>query len=308
MTFREDKETGTVPGPEVACSSPSPHDEDEDAARSRSSQGDVLSPPITTTAVRRIGAIAFYAFKEAIRQKILYALTLLGVAMAAVALVLGQLSAGQQEKVLIDVGLSGMRLFGLLIAAFLGIDVAARDMGRQSLLALMAKPVRRSEYILGRFLGGGLTLLVSLAFMGAGVELALASATDGVNLSPGRLLPAMYLIYLELLIIGSFALLCATFASTIVTAVITVLLFIAGHLSADFLDLAETASSPVIAVIYRCLYYGLPNLENFNVVLPVAHGHVIPLSLVGKASAYAVLYVTIVLIVAMNIFERRDVR
>lgn len=312
MILREDKEAGAAPDPDAARSPSSPRDEEQDAVPFRASKVDVfafsLGSSVTTTPVGRIGAIALYTFKEAIRQKILYALALFAVAVMAFALVLGQLSAGQEEKVLIDVGLSAMRLFGFLIAAFLGVDVAARDRGRHILLALMTKPVRRSEYILGKFLGGGLTLLVGLAFMGVGVEVALAHATGGMRLHHARLLPAVYLIYLELLLMGSLALICATFASATMTAVITVLLFIAGHLSADLLNLAGAASSSAMAAIYRCLYYGLPNLENFNVILPVAHGRVVPLSLVGKVSAYAALYMAIVLIAAMNIFERRDLR
>src|SRR6476469_5305209 len=122
---------------------------------------------------RRVVAIARNAFLEAVRDRVLYNLVLFVLLLIAGAIFLGELSGGQERKIIVDLGLSTMLLFGVFISLFVGVGLVYKEIERRTVYAIFAKPVSRGEFLIGKYFGLCLTLLVNVAIMGAAISLAL---------------------------------------------------------------------------------------------------------------------------------------
>jgi ABC-type transport system involved in multi-copper enzyme maturation permease subunit len=260
----------------------------------------------------RLIAIAGNTFRENIRDKILYNLILFALLMIVSSFLLGQLTLGFEDKVIIDLGLSAMSVFGTLIAIFIGIQLVYKELERRTVYALLAKPVARWEFILGKYLGLLFTLLVNVAVMTAGLWLMLAWRGSAPWQAYLRLLPAVLLIYLSLALTTAVALLFSTFSTPALSALFTLFLWIIGHFNADLIQFAKIAKSAAAETVARVLYYLLPNISNFcaldsrNVIQSAAYYEPVRAAAVGWAALYAVFYCAAVLALACTIFSRRD--
>src|SRR5437660_7324658 len=220
----------------------------------------------------RTAAIARNAFREAVRDRVLYNLVLFVLLLIAGAIFLGELSGGQEKKVIVDLGLSAMLLFGAFISIFVGVGLVYKEIERRTVYAIFSKPVGRGEFLLGKYLGLCLTLLVNVVVMGAGVSLALIYVRRGWDPLALRIWPAILLIYVELMILTSVALLFSSFSSPALSALLTFFLFLIGHFSADLKNLATSMGSISARWLFATLYYLLPNLANYSYITPAAHG------------------------------------
>lgn len=256
--------------------------------------------------VARTTAIARNAFREAVRDRVLYNLVLFVLLLIGGAIFLGELSAGQETKIIIDLGLSAMLLFGVFIAIFVGVGLVYKEIERRTLYAILSKPIGRGQFLLGKYLGLCLTLLVNVVVMGVGVSLALIYIRRGWEPLALKIWPAILLIFFELAIITAVALLFSTFSSPALSALLTFFVFLIGHFSGDLKNLANTSSSAAARVLFRGLYYVLPNLTTYSVITPVAHGVVPDIQSVALGAAYAVVYITVVLAAATMIFSGRN--
>jgi ABC-type transport system involved in multi-copper enzyme maturation permease subunit len=259
----------------------------------------------------RILAIARNAFRENIRDKILYNLILFALIMILSSLALGQLTLGNEQKVLLDLGLFSISVIGMLIAIFIGIGLVYKELEKRTIYALIAKPVHRYELILGKYLGLLFTLLVNLAIMTVGLEIALLYAGRiglGGHL---RLLPAVYLVFLSLALVTALALLFSTFSTPALSALFSFFLWIAGHFGKDLQSLGEITKSASAKWICNILYYVIPNFANFsidsrNVIQDAAYYQPMnPYSIAG-ATLYCILYCAVILSISVSIFMRRD--
>lgn len=260
----------------------------------------------------RVLAIAGNTFRETIRDKILYNLILFALLMILSSFVLGQLTLGSEDKVIVDFGLSSISIFGTLIAIFIGIGLVYKELERRTVYALLAKPVHRWEFILGKYLGLLFTLVVNLVIMASGLVLTLAYRGDVPLQSCLRLIPAVYLIFLSLALTTAVALLFSAFSTPALSALFTLFLWIIGHFNADLLQFARTTKSAAAEFVSGILYYVLPNISNFNmvdsrnVIQSAAYQEPIHASAVGWATVYAVLYCGILLAITATVFSRRD--
>src|SRR5437762_10350557 len=193
--------------------------------------------------VLRISAIARNAFREAVRDRVLYNLVLFVLLLTGAAVFIGELSGGQERKIIVDLGLSAMMLFGVFIAIFVGVGLVYKEIERRTVYAIFAKPVGRGEFLVGKYLGLCLTLLVNVAIMGAGVSLALIYVSRGLDPLALRIWPAVLLIYFELTILTSVALLFSSFSSPALSALFTFFVFIIGHSSETLKSLAVSMNS-----------------------------------------------------------------
>jgi ABC-type transport system involved in multi-copper enzyme maturation permease subunit len=255
---------------------------------------------------RRVAAIARNAFREAVRDRVLYNLVLFVLLLTAGAIFLGELSGGQERKVIIDLGLSSMLLFGVFISIFVGVGLVYKEIERRTVYAIFSKPIGRGEFLLGKYLGLCLTLLVNIVVMGAGVSLALIYVSRGWDPLALRIWPAILLIYLELMILTSVALLFSSFSSPALSALLTFLIFIIGHFGSDLKNLATSMGSFSARWLFRSLYYLLPNLANYSYITPAAHGQMPDATSIMGALIYAVIYIVVVLAAATLIFGRRN--
>jgi len=250
-------------------------------------------------------AIASLTFKETIRNRILINILLFAVALIALSLVIGEWSLGEQAKVIKDFGLSAMSLFGLLIALFIGIRLMVQELEQKTLYLVASKPVRRWEILFGKFAGLSLTLLINVALM-----LLALWAVDWVieRQIDFQLAAAVVLIYMEILLIVSFALFFSSLMSPTLAAVATLVVFIAGHLSPILRDFVHLYPEKGFRGLYLAVYYIVPNLEHLNLKMAaVEHLETAP-HVVLWGIVYGVLYLSFVLLATCLIFEKKDLK
>ena len=255
---------------------------------------------------RRVLSIARNTFRESVRDKVLYNLVFFVLLLTGVAVFLADLTSAQGFKLITDLGLSATLLFGAFIAVFVGVGLVYKEIERRTLYAILSKPVGRGEFLVGKYLGLCLTLLVNVLVMGAGVTLALLYVRRPHDPSVFNVWPALLLIYFELTILTAVALLFSTFSSPALSALLAFLVFVIGHFSADLKAFAAALGTPGARLFFNALYYLLPNLSNLSHITPAGHGRAPAPSVAAAALAYAVAYVVVLLAASALIFNRRN--
>jgi ABC-type transport system involved in multi-copper enzyme maturation permease subunit len=254
----------------------------------------------------RVWAIAHNTFREAVRDRVLLNLVLFVLLLTGAAIFIGELSDGQERKIIADLGLSAMLLFGVFIAIFVGVGLVYKEIERRTIYAIFAKPVWRGEFLVGKYLGLCLTLLVNVLVMGAGVSLALIYVRHGWDPLVLSIWPAILLIYVELMILTGVALLFSSFSSPALSALLTFFVFVIGHFSSDLKGLASSMDSPSGRWLFVAIYYLLPNLSNYSFITAAAHGRTPDVANLLAAMLYAFIYIVLILAAASLIFNRRN--
>jgi Cu-processing system permease protein len=266
--------------------------------------------------MRAIRLVAGAVFRESVRDRVPLTIVGFGILLVCASYLIGQMTAGQDLKIIKDLGLAALSILGLFIAVFFGIGLVAKEVERRSIYSLLSKPVTREQFILGKFFGVSLTLVVNLLAMCAAFyvvlfyqELIATSSQRAGWPAPAadpRLMIAVVLIFGELLLVTATALFFSTFAGPLTSILLTLGLWVAGHFNADLRHFEEVVDAPVAVVVARVLYYVLPNLAPFNVKAEVVHGVAVSASHVALTLAYAVVYITMLLLAAMAVFRKRD--
>ena len=256
----------------------------------------------------RVATIALHTFKESVRQKVLYNLVAFALLLIGAAILFGSISVGVERIILITLGLTSISVFGLLIAIFIGIDLVSKEIERRTIYNILSKPVSRPEFILGKYWGLLLTLLVNTAIMTVGFYAALFYQRRALLLDDLRFLGAVYFILLELAIVVGIALVFSCISTPVLSAVYTFCLFVIGNSSANLRAFSQETQSALLGTVSDILYYLLPNFGNFNVISQVAHAEKIPGYLWLGNSLYALLYITVLLAIAVLVFEEREFR
>ena len=256
------------------------------------------------TYLQRIFTIARNTFREAVRDRVLYNLVLFVLLITASAIFLGELTAGQEARTIVNLGLSAMLVFGTFISIFVGVSLVSKEIERRTIYAIFSKPVGRGEFIVGKYLGLCLTLLVNVLIMGIGVSLAILYVGGG-NLAVS-IWGAIALIYLELAILTAVAILFSSFSSPALSALLTFFIFIIGNFSSSLRDFAANLGSNFTKLFFDVLYYALPNLSFYSFRTNAAHGDMPSVGLLGGAFLYAIVYIGILLFATVFIFNRRN--
>lgn len=263
-----------------------------------------------------IARVAVNVFKESVRDKVLYSLVLFAVLLIAASYLIGQLTAGQDIKIIKDLGLAAISIFGLMIAVFIGIGLVWKEVEKRSIYGLLSKPIRRYEFLLGKYAGLALTLLVNVSAMAVAYYAVLAymattftpevRAAWPAPATDPMLLVALGLILMELLVVTAVALFFSTFSSPFLSAILTIALWVIGTFNADLRNFEAVVESRTAARLARGLYYVLPNFGAFDIKTQVVHGLPVPWSYAATTAAYGVVYVALLLMAAVLIFSRRD--
>ncbi len=260
----------------------------------------------------RIWAIARNTFRENIRDKVLYNLILFALIMILSSIALGQLTLGHEDKVILDLGLASISVFGVLIAIFIGIGLVYKELEKRTAYVLLAKPVHRYELILGKYTGLLFTLLVNLAIMTAGLQLTLLYHGGIGTIGHLNILPAVYMIFLSLALVTALALLFSAFSTPALSALFALFLWVIGHFGNDLEAFGELTKSAAAKWICGVLYYVIPNFSNFqiidsgNIMQNAAFYEPINYAAVLGATLYCILYCTVVVSLSVAIFMRRD--
>jgi len=258
--------------------------------------------------MRRAGVVALNTFREAVRDRVLYSLVFFALLMMAAAVAVGQVSIGIEQTVIVSLGLSAISVIGVLISVFIGVALVSKEMDKRTLYALLAKPVRRWEFLLGKFGGLVLTLAVNTAAMALGLLLVMLYVKHSLERSDAVVLVAVYFILLKLALIVALALLFSCFTTPLLAILFTVGLYIVGLYVQELRDLPVEVMSPAMAAFTKWLSRLLPNFENFNVMAMAAHGRAVPGALILQNTLYAVVYCSIVLTAAAVVFSRRNLK
>lgn len=263
-----------------------------------------------------VGRIARSVFRESVRDRVLYALGAFAVLLIGASYLIGELTAGQDIKIIKDLGLAAISIFGLVIAVFIGVGLVWKEVEQRSVYSLLSKPVRRHELILGKYLGLAITLAVNvttmtvafylvLAYMGSTFPPEARSAWPAPATDPA-LLKAILLIFVELLVVTAIAVLFSTYSGPFLSVVFTLGLWTIGTFSTELKDFDAVTDSPVARALTTGLYYALPGFSAFDVKVQVVHGLAVPWQYVGATTAYGAVYIALLLVGAMTIFSSRD--
>lgn len=250
-----------------------------------------------------IGVIALNTFRENLRDKILYNLLLFAGLLIAASLLLSSLSMGEQEKIVTDMGLAAINLIGVIIAVFVGIGLVSKEIERRTIYTIMARPISRVQFVLGKYLGLVVTLSVNLSIMLLVFLFTIWWSGASVHIS---LLQAVELIFVELLVVTALALFFSTFSSAMVSASMTLGLYVIGHLTPDMKGIAEKSQNELATMLLTGIYYLCPNLEMLNIKGQAAAGVSVSLAYQSMATVYGLFYASLLLAVACVIFQRRD--
>ncbi len=249
--------------------------------------------------------LARSTFLETVRDKIFYLVAVFGFIMLASTAILSPLTVGAQGKIMADVGLASMVLFGLLVVVFVGSNMVRKELDKGTIVTILSKPVGRREYLVGKFLGLNLTLVSMLAVMGLVFLLMLFLAPGSFSL---RFLGAFYLAFLELTLINAVVVFFSTSVSPVLAAVFTLGVFAVGHLSQSIRDFGQLQTSLFQRQVSELVYYLTPNLEVFNLRGAVVHGSTVPFEHLVMATIYSLAWTAILLVIAGSIFSRKELR
>ena len=246
--------------------------------------------------------IARNTFKEVLRDKVFYNLFVFALLMIGSALLLGTLTIGEQSKIIKDIGLASIDLFGVLIAIFVGVGLISKEIEKRTIYTIIAKPVHRYQFLLGRFAGLVFTMWVNTAVML--VAFCVILIVGGTSPDSG-LMKAVGLMTVAQLIVLSAAMLFSTFTTPTLSGIFTLALYVIGELTPDLRTLSEKLSG-VSRGLLSGSYYLLPNLALFNVNGEAVHGVPITAVYMLTAIGYGVSYAAVVLLLSCFVFQRRD--
>ena len=266
--------------------------------------------------MRAISWVAVNVFKESVRDRVLYNLVLFAVLLIASSYLIGQLTAGQDVKIIKDLGLGATAVFGLFIAIFIGIGLVSKEVERRSVYSILSKPISRSQFIVGKYAGLVLTLAVNVAVMTVAIYAVLGymtaretaefkSAWDAPGVDP-RMLKATLLIFVELMIVTAVALFFSTFSSPILSAAFTFGIYVVGQFNADLKNFDKIVDAKPAIWLARAVYHVLPDFSAFDVKTEVVHGLPVSSGYLATTAAYGGMYIAALLIAAVVIFSRRD--
>jgi len=273
--------------------------------------------------MNRVLAIARNTFREAVRDRVLYLVAAFGLVVLGSGKLVGWVSVGEDVKIVRDVGLAALSFFGALVAIFVGTGLVQRELGGRTIYTILARPVARWEFILGKYLGLLATTLIVAAAMGCVFLIYLAAVT---SLAPGEpvgggappaalglaVWQSLFLTGCELVVVTALAVFFSAVSTPILSAVFTFLTYVAGQFASSVELLAEMTSrapgggSALGRVLLQVVYRLMPNLDLMNIRSSAVHGLAVPSAQVAWTALYAFAYAACVLAVACAAFERRN--
>ncbi len=252
----------------------------------------------------KILVIARNTFKETMRDKIFYNLLIFYVAMVSLSILLGGLSVGEDEKIIKDIGLSGMAIFGALITIFIGVSLISREVDRRTINTILSKPVSRAEFLLGKFTGLTTLVAVNVLFMSLLLLFVLFGVTGSFDYSVLLTLPFLFL---EFLLLAALAIMFSSFSTPTLSAIFTLSIYVIGHLSPELRELSMSGNT-ALGRVTALFYHVIPNLENLNLREEIVHALHIDWTVVVLTVLYGVVYTSMLLTGGILLFDRRDLR
>jgi len=254
----------------------------------------------------KILTVAINTLKEAVRNKVLYTLLFFGVIVSGMSITLATMTVSSRIRVIANVSLANIEVFGVLIAIFVGISLVHKEIDRRTIFTIITRPLHRYEFILGKYIGLILTLLIQIAFMTL-IFFCIELIFGGLEFLPDYL-KAIWLIFVQIALITAVATMFSSLSSPILSGMFTLAFYIIGHIS-SFLEmlLPENANAFTVMLV-TLMRYMLPDFQFLNVKGLAVYNHEIPFSYMAGATIYGFFYIAVILIIAMLVFEKRDMK
>jgi ABC-type transport system involved in multi-copper enzyme maturation permease subunit len=252
--------------------------------------------------------IAANTVKEAARERLMYNLVIFAVVLTGGSLTISQLTLGEQARIIADVGTSSTHVFGTLIAVFVGVGLLSKDLDRRTCYALLARPLSRAEFVVGKYLGLMATLAINATAMGVATALVLLAYSGNASFLNLGFVGAFALLLVQFAIAGAFAVLFASFTTATLATIFTLSVVAAGHVFSEVRSFWLTHPKPQMKQLVTLLDVLLPNMGLLDLKEAVTYGDPVEASLVVTRAAYGLGYAGVVLFLAAVVFTRRDVR
>ncbi|NJO39653.1 MAG: ABC transporter permease [Cyanobacteria bacterium RU_5_0] len=249
--------------------------------------------------------IAANVFREVIRDRVLYMIAFFAAVMVAAAVLIPEVAASAESQIILDVGLAAIGLLGLAITVFVGTGLVNKEIEKRTVYVMVAKPISRTEFIVGKHWGLSAVLLVLVSSMTA-IYLGVLTARQIPY--PNSILLASGFQFIELSLIAAVAILFGVFTNSLLATMLTFAIYLVGHFSRDLLTFGVLAQNLRLQRITEGIYLILPDLERLNLKNQAVYGLDLlptPLELIGDA-AYGIVYTVVLLAIAILIFSRRE--
>ncbi|MBN8539710.1 MAG: ABC transporter permease [Deltaproteobacteria bacterium] len=247
--------------------------------------------------------IAGNTFREVIRDRILYGLVVFAVMLLLLSLALGQLSFDENLRLSANFGFTGIHIAVIVLAVFVGSSLVSKEIEKQTILTLLARPISRAEFILGKAFG--LLLVLKVVAFGLALILSIFLALLDFSFTPVYLFAVAGILF-EAAVLLSFAIFFGSFARPMMTVVFTVSVFLLGHWVETLHYFITRSQNDTFKVIGTVISYIIPNLESFNWREAPVYGINVEFSQVGMAFGSAMGWVTLLVAATVLIFRRRD--
>ena len=252
----------------------------------------------------RIFTIATNVFWEVIRDRILYLIGFFALLLIMALRLLPEVAAGTENKILLDVGLAGITVLSLIITVFVGTGLINKEIEKRTVLVLIAKPISRAEFVIGKHLGLSAVLAVLLSLMTA-IYLGVLTWAQ-IQYPLVSILVAVLYLFLELSLLTAAAILFGVFTSSLLATLLTFAVYLVGHFSRDLVTLGNLASSPDLRRLTKGIYLFLPDLARLDLKNEAVYGVLAaPRELLLNAG-YGLVYTVLLLAIAILIFSRRQ--
>lgn len=255
--------------------------------------------------MKRILNVAYYTFLEMVRNKVLFILFFFALFIFGLGIIITQMTIGDNLTIISDVGLATIEMFLTVLSIFLGISLVQKELSQKTLFPLMARPLSRAEYILGKFFGMMLLIIVSTAIMCV-IFTVLLFFYDGTE-KIITFMPAIYTILLQTSTIVSVAVLCSTLTEPAVAATLTISYYIIGATSYNLVYAITKRTSETIKKIIMTMRHILPDFNHFNIKDNLVYGRGLEGLSLGYASIYALIIIVVVLSLSVIFFNSKEI-
>ncbi len=253
----------------------------------------------------RVLTIAWYTFLEMVRSKVLYILFFFALFILALGIAMTRMTIGNELDIVSDIGLGTIEIFSVALAIFLGVSIVQKELQLKTLHPLLARPMSRAEYMLGKFLGMELMLAVEIFFMLLIfiTELAVYGGVERFVIY----LPAVYTIFIQTSMVISVAVLCSTLAEPAVGAMLTISYWLIGTTSYNLVYLIDSKAGEGLKKAVAILRYVLPDFSHFNIKDNLVYGRGLENIHLGWATLYGCASIILVLALSIIIFNKKEI-
>lgn len=252
----------------------------------------------------RIWAIATNVFREIFRERVLYLAGFYGIGLILAVSFLNEVSAGTEVKISLDVGLAGMGLVGLTVAAFVGGGLINKEIEKRTALVLIAKPISRAEFIVGKHLGISVvlsTLLTIMTLMYFGILF-----WRQIEFPLTSLVTAAVYMGIELSLIAAVAIFFGVFSSGLMATILTIAVYFMGNFSQNLVELSESIKADSFKTLVQALYLIFPDLSRLNLKNQAVYGILPDTGTLWVNAAYGLFYIALLLALSSLLFSKRE--